>query len=130
RAAAIRTRLCMDSLLQVLPAAFAVTSPDAGHVATELRVAAHARSDPAGRFKGRPQHPGLIIEALRESSTDHRAAALATADLLTSLAQEPQPSLLFPASDDDVPISTGFDSQLTFLSTKGIVLPDPEIGRA
>ena len=126
RAAAIRTRLCMDSLLQVLPAAFAVTSPDAGHVATELRLAAQAVADPAGRFKGRPQHPGLIIEALRESSTDHRAVALATADLLKSLAQEPQPSLLFPASDDEVQISTGFDSQLTFLSTKGIVLPDPD----
>src|SRR6478672_11447013 len=102
RAAAIRTRLCMDSLLQILPAAFAVTSPDAGHVATELRLAAQAVADPAGRFKGRPQHPGLIIEALRESSTDHRAVALATADLLASLAQEPQPSLLFPGSDDEV----------------------------
>jgi len=99
---------------------------NAVHVATELRLAAQAVADPAGRFKGRPRHPGLIIEALRESSTDHRAVALATADLLTSLAQEPQPSLLFPGSDDEVQVSTGFDSQLTFLSTKGIVLPDPD----
>ena len=126
RASAIRTRLCMDSLLQVLPAAFAVTSPDAGHVATELRLAAQKVADPHGTFKGRPRHPGLIIEALRESQTDHRALAVATADLLTSLAQEPQPSLLFPAGDDDAEISDGFDAQLTFLSTKGIVLPDPD----
>jgi len=68
-------------------------------------LAAQAVADPAGRFKGRPQHPGLIIEALRESSTDHRAVALATADLLTSLAQEPQPSLLFPGSDDVKPMA-------------------------
>lgn len=126
RASAIRTRLCMDSLLQVLPAAFAVTSPDAGHVATELRLAAQKVADPHGKFKGRPRHPGLIIEALRESQTDHRALALATADLLTSLAQEPQPSLLFPVGDDDAEISDGFDAQLTFLSTKGIVLPDTD----
>ena len=126
RASAIRTRLCMDSLLQVLPAAFAVTSPDAGHVATELRLAAQKVADPRGKFKGRPRHPGLIIEALRESQTDHRALAVATADLLTSLAQEPQPSLLFPAGDDDAEISDGFDAQLTFLSTKGIVLPDTD----
>ena len=53
--------------------------------------------------------------------------AVAAADMLASISQEPQPALLFPGSDDDA--RRGADShtaQLTFLSTKGIVLPDPD----
>lgn len=125
RAMAIRTRLAQDSLLQILPATFAVSGEHAGEVATELRLAAMAIIDPAGEFKDRPKHPGLIIEALRQSKTRSSSIAQSTADLLDSIRHDPQPSLLFPLSDDD-DVDDAFNSQLVFLSTKGIVLPDPE----
>lgn len=127
RAMAIRTRLCQDSLLQILPATFAVSGEHAGEVATELRLAATLVGDPNGPFKDQPnKHPGMIIRALRESTTKSKSVARATADLLDSIRHEPQPSLLFPLEDDYV-VDDAFNSQLVFLSTKGIVLPDPEI---
>lgn len=126
RSAATRTRLCLDSLIQILPATFAVTSPDSGHVVTELRLAAQKVNDPRSTFHGRPKHPGMVIEALRQSQTGQRSVALATADMLESIAQEPQPSLLFPDSDDFDPGSDRPDTQLTFLSMKGVTLPDPD----
>lgn len=128
RAMATRTRLCMDSLIQILPATYAVTGRDAGAIATELRLAAQKVNDPRGQFAGRPKHPGLIIEALRLSKTKDRSVALSTADLLVSIAQEPQPALLFPGSDDEVDAFDDIaDRQLTFLSLKGVVLPDPDV---
>jgi len=128
RAAATRSRLCIDSLTQILPATYAVSGKDSGQVTTELRLAAQKVNDPRGPFHGRPKHPGLIIEALRQSDSKDRAVALSTADLLESIAQEPQPSLLFPFSDDDVdPLDDITDTQLTFLSMKGVVLPDPNV---
>lgn len=125
RAAAIRTRLCLDSLIQLLPATFAVSSPDAGHVVTELRLAAQRLHDPKSEFKDRPKHPGMIIDALRQSTTGHRAVALATADMLDSIRREPQAALLFPDTDD-VEVEVLSDKQLTFLSLKGVILPDPD----
>ena len=127
RAVAVRTRLCLDSVLQMLPATFVVSGENAGHVATELRLAAQAIVDPRGKWSGRPnKHPGMVIEALRESQTNNRSVAIATADMLTSLSNEPQPSLLFPTSDDEAGFDDSFDAQLIFLSTKGIVMPDPD----
>lgn len=126
RATATRTRLCLDSLIQVLPATFSVSSPDAGHVVTELRLAAQRVNDPRSSFAGRPKHPGMIVQALRESKTTHRSVAQATADMLESISHEPQPSLLFPGSDDFDDGGARPDRQLTFLSMKGLVLPDPD----
>jgi len=127
RAAAIRTRLCIDSLTQILPTNVAVTGEDAGHVTTELRLAAGLVAAPNGPFKGRPRHPGQIIQALRQSKTAHQSVAYATADLLESIAREPQPSLLFPETDEDAESTDAFEAQLTFLSTKGLVLPEPDV---
>ena len=99
RAQAARRRLTVDSLTQVLPASWwsAVTRP---RTSPPNCCSRRPCRRPDGPFKGRPKHPGLVIEALRQSQTDHRQVALATAELLDSLRHEPLPSLLFPERDE------------------------------
>ena len=127
RAQAARRRLTVDSLTQVLPASLVVRGDQAPHVTTELLLAATLVDAPNGPFAGRPKHPGLVIEALRQSKTEHRQVALTTAELLDSIRHEPLPSLLFPERDEHDAVA--FDRQLMFFSTKGIALPDQHIGQ-
>ena len=68
RARAARRRLTVDSLTQVLPASLVVRGDQAPHVTTELLLAATLVDVPDGPFAGRPKHPGLVIEALRQST--------------------------------------------------------------
>jgi hypothetical protein len=89
RARAARRRLTVDSLTQILPASLVVRGDQAPHVTTELLLAATLVDIPDGPFAGRPKHPGLVIEALRESRTEHRQVALTTAELLDSIRHEP-----------------------------------------
>jgi len=127
RAQAARRRLTVDSLTQVLPASLVVRGDQAPHVTTELLLAATLVDAADGPFAGRPKHPGLVIEALRQSTTEHRQVALTTAELLDSIRHEPLPSLLFPERDEHDAVA--FDRQLMFFSTKGIALPDQHVGQ-
>jgi len=127
RARAARRRLTVDSLTQVLPASLVVRGDQAPNVTTELLLAATMVDAPDGPFAGRPKHPGLVIEALRQSTTKHRQVALTTAELLDSIRHEPLPSLLFPERDEHDAVA--FDRQLMFFSTKGIALPDQHVGQ-
>ncbi len=127
RAQAARRRLTVDSLSQVLPASLVVRGDQAAHVTTELLLAATLVDAADGPFAGRPKHPGLIIDALRQSKTEHRQVALTTAELLDSIRHEPLPSLLFPERDEHEVVP--FDRQLMFFSTKGIALPDQHVGQ-